>query len=201
MAPTQPISTMWTIRFRHGKTTVLLHVDPLQNIASIKAELWAVLTQTESTDSQTNAPSIPDSPDEILLARPLDINDATQGWKGLTVPETSNGTATKAKASAKGKGKGREGAAVEGIDAESLKSLGIRDNALLAFKFVSSTSQSSHDEVPATDINADDEDEDMNDTDGEGARKESWDVIMPAWEDQYGVTNTGDAGALKEFEG
>lgn len=200
MAPTQPSPATWTIRFRLHKTTVLLPIDPLQPISSIKSDLWSALQQTSPDGTLSDSTPLPDSSDDILLARPIDINDAAAGWKALTVPGGNDGGG----GGAAKKGKGKAG---EGLDAESLKSLGIKDNALLAFTFASSTqfrSQPAKNSRVGTDGGGsldDDTDgmEGLEDEDGE--TKEEWDVVMPGWEDQYGVVNVGDAGALKEFDG
>lgn len=202
MAPSQLTSSTWTIRFRHHRTTVLLPIDQSQSIASVKSDLFAALQQTTPTGRLSDATPLPDSPDDILLAKPNDINDAEAGWTRLRAEKGGKETPV-----ARSKGKGKAGAAADGLEGETLKSLGIKDNALLAFKFVSSSKEEAKKAKSKSVFggSADDDADELAgmDVDGEeddGATAEQWDVVMPSWEDQYGVTNAGDAGALKEFD-
>lgn len=86
-----------------------------------------------------------------------------------------------------GKGKGkRKSIAGEGMGAKDcLKGAGLRDGAVLAFKWG----------------RKDEEDEGDEDVEIGLGEKENWDVIIPAYEDAYGVENTGDVGGRKEFVG
>jgi hypothetical protein len=68
-----------------------------------------------------------------------------------------------------------------------VKGVGLKDGGVLAFKF-----------------GVKDEDEDLTEEDdeviGEG-EKEGWDVVIPRFQDEFGVENEGDVGVRKEFKG
>ncbi|KAF2095434.1 hypothetical protein NA57DRAFT_20002, partial [Rhizodiscina lignyota] len=189
----------YIIRFKLHKTTVILHVDPLQTIASVKAELLNALRQT-SKDGIVEGFQIPEDDAEVALARPVDLNDMEKGWRRLRDEEAASGTATR---SSKGKGKQKAGSKREpkGVDAECLKSLGIKDNAVLAFRFGDAAEEDTNtkkrkaDELDAKDtLEVDEEESDQS-------KAEEWDVILPSWDDMYGVENVGDVGVIQEYEG
>lgn len=194
MTTAEPSPATWTVRFRYHRTTVLLHIDPLQSVASIKADLLSALRQTSPEGKLEGSIDLPESTEDIQLARPLDINDPSAGWRGLQVPD-GNSAAGKGRIP-KSKGKAKEGSDPVGLDAECLKSLGVKDNALLAFSFTTLRANGARKQPEdGTNDEGDDMAEDSED------EHESWDVVMPTWEDQYGVVNQGDSGAIKDFEG
>lgn len=197
MAPTVPSPSTWTIRFKHHKTTVLLHIEASQTISSIKEELLNVLKQT-CPDGTSEGTLLPESGEEIQLARPLDINDVSAGWRRLAAGDSVG----KGKMS-KGKGKEKAGSEItaKGVDAESLKSLGFKDNAVLAFRFASEIeAEELSGRKTQTDVLGDEDDE-MGLEEDEGDIKENWDVVIPTWEDQYGEETKGDVGAIPTFNG
>jgi hypothetical protein len=83
MAPPEPSPTTQTLRLKSHKTTILLHIDPLQTFASIKAELLTALRDTGLKDADTGADIvIPESlrPEDITFGRPRNVNEPGQGF-------------------------------------------------------------------------------------------------------------------------
>lgn len=182
---TAPSPLTWTVRLKHHKTTVLLHCDPLQTFRSIKTALLAALNET-NPDGTLNNRFLPSSPNEIILGRPVDLNNPEEGFL-LGEWEKARGGLDAGESEGAGKGKGkRKSIAGEGTGAKDcLKGAGLRDGAVLAFKWGGK----------------DEEDEEDDDVEMRLGEKENWDVIIPAYEDAYGVENTGDVGGRKEFAG
>lgn len=203
MAPTDSNPGTWTIRFKLHKTTTLLHVDPLQTIASLKAELLNALRQT-SKDGMVEGFRIPDDEADVALARPVDLNDVQKGWKRLGDDGAAPTVTPVAAKTSKGKGKEKAGSKreISGVDGESLKSLGVKDNAVLAFRFVSAAEEELRNKKRKADELDGDEGLGIAEEDEEqqGGR-EQWDVVLPTWDDQYGVENVGDVGVIQEYEG
>ncbi|KAF4312741.1 hypothetical protein GTA08_BOTSDO11856 [Botryosphaeria dothidea] len=155
MPAIDPSSTTWTLRFKHDKTTVLLHADALQTLTSIRTELLHALRET-SPDGIAGKP-LPSDPQDIQLAKMKDTSDPDKGWVLLT--------GTGGRAGSKGKGK-------SGAGDGSLKAEGVKDNAVLAFRWG----------VSAGTKEAGEEDMDIED---EGGDEDGWDVAWPKYEDTY----------------
>ncbi|KAF2840999.1 hypothetical protein M501DRAFT_931138 [Patellaria atrata CBS 101060] len=152
--PTQPSPITYTLRLKFHKTTVLLHVDPLQTLHSLRSDLLTALRQTCPDGTIGGLALLPDTPEEIELAVPRDLNDASKGWvRVLAAGEGSQGVG------------------------DVVTARGVRDGGVLAFRFRSGREAGGEDE------------------DGE------WDVVLPSYEDAYGVENEGDVGARGEFVG
>jgi hypothetical protein len=96
--------------------------------------------------------------------------DPTSGWELLE--ESDDATLQTNGPDGKGKGKAK---AKPNSSEFTLKSVGIRDNLALAFRW------------------RDKESMDF------GLEDEEWDVIIPTFEDIYGVENVGDVGELRDF--
>lgn len=174
MVPTTPSPLTWTLRLKYNKGTTLLHVDPLQSFTSIKAELLRALHQIYPNGALPDGTTLPASSQEVLLAKPVDVNDHSQGWTRLAEDEAKDDEdleTTKSKSSKKRKN-----------DAESSlscpKGAGLKEGSVLAYKFRSG-----------------------QDDEGLGLEDERWDVVIPNYEDSTGVTNEGDVGGLAPFEG
>ncbi|KAJ4368606.1 hypothetical protein N0V86_009513 [Didymella sp. IMI 355093] len=77
----QPTPSTWTLRLKSHRTTVLLHIDPLSTFATIKATLYAALSDT-GLQATEHGPSIdlPNSASDIQLGRPLDPLDPGAGF-------------------------------------------------------------------------------------------------------------------------
>ena len=131
LTSTKPNPHTWTIRLKHHKTTVLLHVDALQTIATLKKELLAVLN--EIAPNGLNGHTLPSSASDIRLAKPVDPLDLSQGWDTLddgSNDDLDNPFNMDENDVAKPKTK-------KVLESENLKAYGIKDNAVLAFRFKS----------------------------------------------------------------
>ena len=136
----------WTLRFKQHKTTILLFVQQSQPFDSIKRDLLDAIKATNIKEINGNA--LPSDPEDIELGLPRDKNDASRGWVPLKIPEAEG-------ADVKGKGV-KKGSVLN----ESPLGAGLKDGAMLAFRFTKG---------PA---------EDGMDLDDE------WDVIIPSYDDE-----------------
>ncbi|CAO2649904.1 Nn.00g011960.m01.CDS01 [Neocucurbitaria sp. VM-36] len=191
-----PSPQTWTLRLKSRKTTVLLHVDPLHTFATIKSYLYDALQETGLKDAQTGESiPLPSSPSDIQLGRPVNINDAHEGFQ-LGAWEYPAGDNDEEVDEGKGKGKaGRKsntGATASAANVKDCpKGAGLKDGAVLAFRWIG-------------DGMWDGSEEDM-DIDGErergGQEGDMWGVKLASFEDAYGVDNETDVGGGREFEG
>lgn len=87
MPLTHPSPTTWTLRLKSGKTTIFLYVEPLSSFTAIKTELLHVLRTTATPPAAPpvlfNGNPIPDTPDDVLLARPVDPENLHRGWLSI----------------------------------------------------------------------------------------------------------------------
>ncbi|KAF2186757.1 hypothetical protein K469DRAFT_572736 [Zopfia rhizophila CBS 207.26] len=181
-----PSSKTWTLRLKHRKTTILLHVDPLHTFTHIKTTLYNALQETHLTDpDDLSEIPLPSSPSSIIFGRPVDINDPK---KGFVLGEWERNNELKGDG---GKGKGKAKRKDEGVGEFGVvnvnncpKGAGLRDGAVLAFRW---------DEKGRME---EDEDVEMGEREGD-----MWGVQIPSYEDAYGVENEGDVGGGREFEG
>lgn len=139
MSTLGPSPKTWTIRLKHRKLTVFVHADPLQTLSFLKSELYKILRETRP-DGKLHDRPIPGSPDSIYFAKPVDTTDWKQGWTPIEDPsledlgldnDFESAGSSRAGGRSKGKGKGKAG----DVNAESIKSLGLRDSSVLAFKW------------------------------------------------------------------
>lgn len=184
MAPTAPSPVTWTMRFKHGKKTVVLHVDPLSPFVDIKAELLRSLHLTHPNGSLTPRVQIATQPSDVLLARPVDKDDYTRGWIRLRTDATEveeDGDAALKEMQADedskkgGKGKSKR---VELPDTNP-KAAGLRDGCELAFRFRSE---------PKPDDSA-----------VPGAEGEAWDVIQLTYDDVVAPQLEEDEGLVPDL--
>ncbi|KAK1810391.1 hypothetical protein LTR12_015234 [Friedmanniomyces endolithicus] len=174
----RPKSSTWILRFKHHRTTILLHVDPLQEFTSIRAELLKAIRQTW----------------ELLLARPVDSNDLSLGWKALG-REAGEG----AEQEPKGKGKAPVAMAnsgkkvVKGKPTDCPQAVGLRDGDMVAFRFRSEAGVVQNNQGEDSGVN-----EDGETLVGAGGVLEKWDVVVPTLEDTYGdsLPLAGDDGDM-----
>ena len=163
--PIKPTPNTWTLRFKHSRTTILLHADPNQSLSDLKTDLLRALQET-LPDQTLNDQPLPSDPSAILLAKPLDPSDLNQGWHSI---ETSNADdiidEDEGKSSAgKGKGKARVGMKA------TPQSAGLRDGSAVAFRFQSTKAENGAD----VDVVGNSE---------VGAQE--WDVVVPKYEDVF----------------
>jgi len=168
--PTEPNPSTWTLRLKHHKTTILLHIDPLQTLASLKEDLLLALQQT-CPHQTLHGKQLPSAAGAFAIAKPRDPLDvAAKGWERLPAGKKA--------------------------ERESVKAAGVRDNAVLAFRWDEKGKKAV--------LGADEGDGDGEvglGFDGDGGEDEEWDVVLPSFEDQYGVENEGDLGMQREFNG
>jgi hypothetical protein len=109
----EPNPISWTLRFKRGKHTILLLVDPLTPFSSIKADLLDTLRERYPTGlSNSTSPTltlIPDSVKDVFLGIPVDPLEPGEGWTELSTNQ--------------------------GDIIESPKSLALKDGAAIAFAF------------------------------------------------------------------
>lgn len=180
----RPNSRTWTLRFKHHRTTVLLHVDPLQKLSSVRSELLQAVQQTHP-DGTLNGHAIPETETDILLARPTDINDLSAGWELLERDDDLD-NALEEQSSSKGKGKAGASKAKTSKDklTDCPQGAGLRDGGVVAFKFRGQTELEDKERDEGIDV---EEDEKL---DGEtlvgDPAAEKWDVVVPSMEETYG---------------
>lgn len=198
MAPIQPNSRTWTLRLKRHRTTILLHADPIQKLSSLRAELLLALQQTNPS-GELDGHAIPQNVDDIILAKPVDINDLSAGWERLeqkaSFADDSDVTTPD------GKGKGKAKAAVTAVPGAGAKGkagaaklmdcpqgAGLRDGGVVAFRF------RAEDEEHGPRKGEVEEGFEMLDEDKMG-EAETWDVVVPTIEETYAAE---DGAVLRE---
>lgn len=140
MAPTPPSPVTWTMRFKNGRKTVVLHVDPLSPFTEIKSELIRSLWLTHADGFLTPKLQIPTESSDVLLARPVDKDDYTRGWKRLRTDaaeaeEDGDAALNEMQADEDNKKGGKGKSKKVDFPDSSPKAAGLRDNCELAFRF------------------------------------------------------------------
>ncbi len=120
----------------------MLLVPQSQPFTTIKLHLLEAIKATGIND--INGSPIPSDPEAIVFGLPIDKNDINKGWVPLKIPELEDGDT---------KGKGiKKGTVLN----ESPLGAGLKDGALLAFKF----------------------------REGDDEEDDKWDVIIPSYDDE-----------------
>ena len=172
--PIQSNPRTWTLRFKNNRSTILLHIDPLQSLSSVKAELLVAVQQT-NPDGTFNAHAIPQNADDIELAKPIDINDLSKGWESL---EPKDDLLQEDAVDSKGKAKlGSKKADGKNSLKDCMQGAGLRDGRVVAFRFGKAV------EEPPPPYKA--EGDFIVDVDME-SKKDEWDVVVPTVEETYG---------------
>lgn len=191
---TTPSPQTWTLRLKAHKTTVLLHVDPLETFSAIKSQLYSALQETGIKHRETGEQiALPSSSSDLQLGRPINVNDASEGFK-LGEWEYPAGEEEDDGGKGKGKGKAKAGKKANS-DMHNLKACpkgaGLKDGAVLPFRWIGDGIWE-----------GDHEDMDFED-EVQSSRKEPelWSVQLASFEDAYGVENETDVGGGREFEG
>ena len=152
------------MKFKHHKTTVLLHVEKTQSFTSIKTDLLNALRETE-TDGTINGTPFPKNPESIIFARQItDSSTSESTWEGLDDDLDEDLFDESAATKGKSKGKAKAGGAKD-----CPVGAGLKDGCNLAFAFVDDETKAEKSRV------------------GESGKRTDWDVLLPAYEDVYGV--------------
>lgn len=161
----EPDVLQWTLRFKQHKTTVLLFVDPGQSFDSIKQDLLDALKKSGRTE--LNGETIPSDINQVVFGVPVDKNDFTKGWVKFEIAETEleDGVGGKKKVGGK-----------KSVLNASPQGAGLKDGAVLAFKFS--------------------KDGDGLDEDGVEVDDGVWDVVVPTYDEQYGSQSGGQGSQL-----
>ncbi|KAF1833885.1 hypothetical protein BDW02DRAFT_569635 [Decorospora gaudefroyi] len=174
-----PSPQTWTLRLKSHKTTVLLHVDPLNTFDTIKSMLYDALQETELRHPETGKSiPLPSSPSELQLGRPFNVNEASDGFY---LGEWEYAIEEEVEGKGKGKAKAESGR-------HCPKGAGLKDGTVLAFRWAGDGHWDGEDEF---DI-------------GKGRvpkEGETWGVKLATFEDAYGVENSMDLGGRDEFDG
>ncbi|TKA75653.1 hypothetical protein B0A55_05005 [Friedmanniomyces simplex] len=183
----RPRPSTWILRFKHHRTTILLHVDPLQKLSSVRAELLKAVRQT-CPHGTLNGHTVPDDEGDVLLARPVDSDDLSLGWQAL---EREDEVEKAVKEDAKGKGKAAVGSSANKAGKDKLtacpQGVGLQDGGVVAFKFRSELDAVARDKDEGIEVEEDDEDRlDGETLVGAGGPPEKWDVVVPTLEETYG---------------
>lgn len=184
----------WTLRLKAHKTTVLLHVDPLQTFSSIKDELYGALQETGIKHRDTGEQiSLPSSSSEIQLGRPINANDPSGGFKLgeweylMSEEEEDNG---KGKGKSKAKAGKKANSSLDDLKA-CLKGAGLKDGAVLSFRWIGDGIWE-----------GDDQDMDFEDAIQKTSNEpDMWSVQLASFEDTYGVENELNLSGRGEIEG
>nr|POE92365.1 hypothetical protein CFP56_70436 [Quercus suber] len=174
MTPSISISPRtWTLRFKHHRSTIILHVDPLQKFPLVRAELLKAIQQT-NVGGQLNGVDVPSDCDAILLAKLKDNNNLRSGWEQLE----KNDEDLFADDDMKGKGKAKAPAKSSNKSAvrDCPQGAGLRDGSMVAFKFKSEAQAEGNgilDDEPFL------------------SEPETWDVVIPSMEETYGDQDEG----------
>ncbi len=156
--PDEPDPSQWTLKLKHHKTTVFLYVEPMTSFKDIKKELLRVLNESNSS-GKVNGHKIPSDPEHIMLGAPVDHSDLSKGWASLaSLPTNDNVTAESVRTT-------RGGGTSANRNLDCPQGAGLKDGAVLAFKF------KSHDANGVNGVN--------------GAGGEHWDVLLPSYEEAY----------------
>jgi len=128
-------------------------VEQTQSFTSIKFDLLGALKKCGHTE--LNGQAIPTDPEDVIFGVPVDKSDIAKGWVDLDIPEME--TEDEAGNTKKVGGK-------DSMLNGSPLGAGLKDGAMLAFKF------------KGEDAKMDSEDSELNDS--------SWDVVIPSYEEE-----------------
>lgn len=131
----------------------MLLVDPTQTFTSIKQELLEAIRATGRKD--INGHILPMDPEDVLLGVPIDKNKPERGWVNLRIPEVKD----------EGDGKKSKGVQKDSVFNSSPSGAGLKDGAMIAFKFKSGEHEKAGDEE-------------------DGMSDYEWDVILPTEYDE-----------------
>lgn len=205
MPTANPPARVWCLRFKLNRTTILLHTDAQQTFSSIRSELLTALKSTNPSgtlhgtlrDGTPVSYPLPESAEDIALAKPADINDASAGWEAigddaldeLDFEDESTGAASKGKGKAKATPQQKRASKSGGVN-DCPQGAGLRDGAVVAFRFRSAEEKGRRRRLAEGSLDVDE-----IARDGMGDDAVGWDVIVPTMEETYGEEDAAAAEA------
>lgn len=189
MPNANPPPRVWCLRFKLNRSTVMLHIDALQTLSSVRTELLLALKATNPDgifkgklrdDTPISYP-LPSNADDIALAKPIDINDLNAGWESIG-DDLDDLNFDDADLGGKGKGKAKAASAKtasKGVN-DCPQGAGLRDGGVVAFRFRSAEEKARRQRLVEGSL---DVDEIAKDGMGDDV---AWDVIVPTMEETYG---------------
>lgn len=188
MPNANPPARVWCLRFKLNRSTILLHVDALQTLSSVRAELLVALQATNPDgifkgtlrDGMPVEYPLPANPEDIVLAKPKDINDLNAGWE--TIGDLNDELVFDEDVGSKGKGKATAAAKASSKNANDCpQGAGLRDAGVVAFRFRLPDEKARRQRLMDGDLDVDEIAKD-----GMGIDDSPWDVIVPTMEETYG---------------
>jgi hypothetical protein len=213
MPDSSPSPRAWCLRFKLNRTTVVLHIDALQTLASIRSELLSALQATHPDNlfkgtTRENTPiayPLPATPEDIALAKLADPNDPNGGWEaigddledGLIFDEDvgsgkGKGKAAASRPAARKSGGSTATASSKGVN-DCAQGVGLKDGSVVAFRFRLPEEKARRQRLIEGSL---DVDEIARDGMGDDA---DWDVVMPSMEETYGEEDAAAAAAAAEM--
>jgi len=155
MSAITPSPLTWTLRFKHHKSTTLLHVDPLQSMDSMKSELLRALQIIHTNHRLPNGTAIPSKSSDVIFGIPVDVHDLSLGWKRVDADDDDfeDDAQTKNKKSVR----------AAGFPKDNPTAAGLKDGSVVAYRFTTDGAQ---------------EDEGIS-----GVEEDKWDVVLPSMDD------------------
>lgn len=197
MPNANPPPRTWCLRFKLNRSTVLLHIDAQQTLASVRSELLAALQATNPDgifkgtlrDGMPVQYPLPQTAEDIALAKPVDINDLNAGWESIG---DEDGLVFDEEGSGKGKGKASSGAAKAASASKGVndcpQGAGLRDGGVVAFRFRLAEEKARRQRLLDGSL---DVDEIAKDGMGDD---EKWDVVVPTMEETYSEEDAAEMG-------
>lgn len=161
MAP-KPTSQTLTLRLKHHKTTIFLHVERTQTFSSIASDLLETLTQ-RNPDGQFAGRPVPSDPAAVKFGRCIDDSDPDAGWE--EIPTGASNDDGEEKQARRKSGDRRKSV----LEADCPNAIGLKDASMLAFRFV--------------DLDPDARNGEGDVTDGLDEKRGQWDVVLPGFDD------------------
>jgi len=203
MPDSNPPPRAWCLRFKLNRTTVVLHIDALQTLASVRSELLSALQATHPDgifrgtlhDGTPVEYPLPASAEDIAVAKQADINDPNAGWEAIG-DDLEEGLIFDEDVSGKGKGKAstvaarptkKNAAASKGVN-DNPQGAGLRDGGVVAFRFRLPEEKARRQRLIEGNL-------DVDEIAKEGMGDDTaWDVIMPTLEETYGEEDAAEMG-------
>lgn len=196
MPNANPPARVWCLRFKLNRSTILLHIDAQQNLSSVRSELLIALQSTNPDsilkgtlrDGTPVTYPLPSNADEIVLAKPKDINDLSAGWEPIGDDlDDLDFADTDVTGKSKGKAKAKSVSSKGGVN-DCPQGAGLRDGGVVAFRFRKPGEQAMRQRLVDGSLDVDEIAKDG--VDGGIV----WDVVVPTMEETYGEEDAAATG-------